>query len=176
MWTVRFVERRAPDQGVAAGPDRVLGDELAELRRHAAVVNREAIPTVLETEDEPLLGPAEARRALDQRAQHRVEVEHRAADRLEHLAHGSLFGGQALVADGELHRADESLIEPARQAVNKQASDGSREREQYVQGAGQPNGPHAENQHRRRQHRGDQRADRPPRARCRQAQWRPQTH
>ena len=68
--------------------------------------------------------------------------------RLPLQLHGAGFQGghQALVADGELHRAHESLIELARQAVDEQANDRSREREQYVQGAWQPDEPHGKNQ------------------------------
>ena len=82
-----------PTSDLAAGPHRVLRFELAELRRHAAVVDCEAIHVAVEAEDEPLLRPAQAGGALDERAQHRVEAERRAADRLEQLAHRRLFGG-----------------------------------------------------------------------------------
>ena len=95
--------------------------ELAELGRHAAVVDREPVDVAVQPEDEPLLRPAQAGGAFDQRPQHRVEVERRTAHRLEQLPHRRLLGGLlrdlalALLQLGDVAgRADHPVGAPAR--------------------------------------------------------------
>ncbi len=96
---VEDVERPAleggpTDCGAASRPDHVPLPELA-VRGGSPVLREEPEHLAVEPRDEGPLGPGQPGRVLDQGLEHRLQIERRAADHLEH------FAGRGLLLQGE---------------------------------------------------------------------------
>ena len=85
----------APDDRAVSWPNRVTVYPLPKARR-GIVIRCEVVQLTVRPKDEPLLGCAKPRRALDQSVEHRLQIERRAANDLEHVGgSGLLLAGRA---------------------------------------------------------------------------------
>ena len=100
----------APDQGLPPDRNRLALHPLP-IFGCKAVAGGELIAHPFATEDERVIGLAQPRRRLDQRIQHRLQVECRAADHLEHVGGGGLLLQRlAEIVGARLHLVEQSHV------------------------------------------------------------------
>src|SRR5262245_37909894 len=102
-------ERSSSNQRVSAWLDQVVLQVLCEIARKSEI-RSEAIASALAAEYERLVRVTQPCRRLDQRVEHGLQIEGRAADDLEHI------GGSGLLLErfGEVVSALAQLVEQAR--------------------------------------------------------------
>jgi hypothetical protein len=91
IWNVdRLAFERVPDQRAASWRNRIILHQLLKLLGKT-VAGDQVMNLTLTTEYECAISIAKARRRLDERVEHRLQIESRTADDLEHVGGGGLL-------------------------------------------------------------------------------------
>src|SRR5262249_25272731 len=113
----RHVKSPMAVHGVWAGGNRMLSTIFFQFRRHP-VASRNAIDVAITKENDVVLRLAEPRCRLHERIEHRLQIECRATDDLEHVARSGLllqgfpqFAQQSRVFDGDDRLGGEVLYQ-----------------------------------------------------------------
>jgi hypothetical protein len=88
---IRHMDRPPLQQGTSAGRAAYDGDRVSKRRRERPIMGAYCQSAILELEDPYVFGTAENCGGLDQRVEHRLKIEFRAADNLENVGGGRLL-------------------------------------------------------------------------------------